>query len=96
MTLGFTPDANAPRLGISGTAHEGGCIIAEVTPGSAAEKAGLKPGDVVVAVDGKPTADILSIFRIIRAKHVGDTVAVEFLRGEKAQRVEAVLSALGR
>jgi membrane protease YdiL (CAAX protease family) len=96
MTLGFTADANAPRLGISGTAREGGCKIVAVVPGSAAEKAGLQAGDVVVAVDGKAVADIAGILRIIRRKQLGDTLAVEFLREGNAHRVEAVLTRLGR
>jgi membrane protease YdiL (CAAX protease family) len=94
MALGFTADANAPRLGVSGSAHEGGCLVTEVVPASAAEKAGLQAGDVIVAVDGKTVAGIPGIFQIIRTKRVGDTVAVEFLRDGKAQRVEAVLNAL--
>ncbi len=94
ITSGFTADANAPRLGLYGSAHDGGCLVTDVVPDSAAEKAGLQTGDVVVAVDGKPVTDIPSIFRIIRTKHLGDTVAVEFLRAGKTHRVEAVLSAL--
>jgi membrane protease YdiL (CAAX protease family) len=96
MTLGFTADANTPRLGIYGTAHERGCLVTEVAPGSPAETAGLQAGDVVVAVEGKPVADIPSIFRIIRKKHVGDPVVVDFLRAGKTHRGEAVLNVLRR
>jgi membrane protease YdiL (CAAX protease family) len=94
ITLSSTADANAPRLGMYGSAHNGGCLVTQVVPDSAAEKAGLQTGDVVVTVDGKPVTDIPSIFRIIRTKHLGDTVVVEFLRGGKTDRVEAVLQAL--
>ncbi len=96
MTWVGPSDADAPRLGMHGSAHNGGCLVTELVPGSAAEKAGLQAGDVVVAVDGKPVADIPGIFQIIRTKHLGDTVAVEFLRDGKAQRVEAVLNVLRR
>jgi membrane protease YdiL (CAAX protease family) len=96
MTWGFTADANTPRLGMSGSAYDGGCLVTQVVPGSAAEQAGLQAGDAVTSVDGKPVADIPSIFAIIRTKHVGDTVVVEFLRGGKTNRVEAVLNALGQ
>jgi S1-C subfamily serine protease len=77
-----------------GSAHNGGFLVTQVVPDSAAEKAGLQTGDVLVTVDGKPVADIQSIFAIIRTKHLGDTVVVEFLRDGKTNRVEAVLQAL--
>jgi uncharacterized protein len=96
MTWVGPAGADGPRLGMAGSAHNGGCLVTEVLPNSAAENAGLKTGDVVVAVDGKPVADISDIFQIIRTKRVGDSVAVEFLRDGKAQRVEAVLNALRR
>jgi uncharacterized protein len=94
MSWGFTGEADAPRLGLYGSAHNGGCLVTQVVPDSSAENAGLQTGDVVVTVDGKRFADIPSIFAIVRTKHAGDTVAVEFLRGGKANRVEAVLQAL--
>ncbi len=98
MTLGFTADANAPRLGVYGSAHEGGCLVTEVVPASAAEKAGLQAGDVVVAVDGKPVAEYpAGIFQIIPCAFTRGRygrLLLEFLREGKAQRVEAILIAL--
>jgi uncharacterized protein len=94
ITWVFAADANAPRLGLYGSAHNGGCLVTQVVPDSAAEKAGLQPGDVVVSVDGKPVADIPGIFQVVRTKSVGDTVAIEFQRAGETHRVEAVLSAL--
>ena len=51
-------DAAAPRLGIYGEAHEGGCLVTKVVPGSAANLAGLQVGDVVTSLDGQPVADM--------------------------------------
>ena len=36
------------------TTHTDGAVIARVEPGSAAERAGLESGDLVVAVNGAP------------------------------------------
>ena len=37
-----------------GLAFDAGVVLADVAPGSAAAKAGLEPGDVVLTLDGKP------------------------------------------
>jgi len=46
-------------FGIGATLHKGkkGPVITRVYAGSPAEKAGLKPGDIIVTVDGQPTAN---------------------------------------
>lgn len=53
----------ADGLGLS---KEGGALIAAVEPKSPAEKAGLKPGDVVLSAGGKPVKDTRDL-----ARHVG-------------------------
>ena len=51
------------RLGISfeanrsGTAAGHGCVVRSVIPGQAAQEAGLRAGDIVLAVDGVPVTD---------------------------------------
>jgi membrane protease YdiL (CAAX protease family) len=94
ITWAIAADAAAPRLGVRGEAHKGGCLVTEVAPGSTAATANLQVGDVITAVDGEPVADILRLSQVIRRKRVGDTVSVEFIRGGKAQRVDAVLKGL--
>jgi serine protease DegQ len=74
--------AKALHLGI-----QQGAFVNEVVAGSAAEKAGIKAGDVITAVDGKP----LQTFSELRAK-VGlmrpdQTVQLDLLRDGKPQRV---------
>ena len=46
--------ANAPVLGIRGDLHDKGCLLTEVVPGGAAEEAGLRVGDVIVAAGRTP------------------------------------------
>ena len=53
--LGVTlQDLSAPLASSFGRASPSGALVANVVPGSAAEKAGLKSGDVITAVDGVP------------------------------------------
>ena len=62
-----------------------------ITPGGAADKDGLKPGDVVLAVDGRTinTADELIV--AIRASQPGDTVTLKVQRGGSTQEFKVVL-----
>ena len=53
--LGVTlQDLSAPLASSFGLASPSGALVANVAPGSAADKAGLKSGDVITAVDGVP------------------------------------------
>jgi len=89
--LGIADEANGPMLGVTGDAHQGGCLVKTVAPGSAAEEAGIRPGDIVASVDGKPVTDIVTLRRIILTKGMGDQVSVEFRRGDEVHRALAVL-----
>jgi membrane protease YdiL (CAAX protease family) len=84
--------AAAPRLGVWGEAHQGGCLVTDVMSASAADSAGLKAGDVITSVDGQPVADIPDIVRIVRTHRVGDTVSVEYVRGGEAHRADVALA----
>jgi serine protease Do len=59
-------------------------ILADVAPGGPAAKAGLEPGDVVMALDGKRMENGRQ-FRInVYTRGVGEPVAIEVRRGSKA------------
>jgi serine protease Do len=57
-----------------------GALIADVTKDSPAEKAGLKPGDVVVSADGRAIEDHSALSRYIASKAPGSTVRLQILR----------------
>ncbi len=60
-----------------------GARIAQVEPGSAADKAGLKAGDIVVAVDGDPVANSTEFVVALRSNAPGDTVELTLDSGQK-------------
>jgi serine protease Do len=66
----------------------GGVIVASVTPGKPADKAGIKPQDVIVSIDGKPVKDGDELVAIISAKHPGQTVELGILRGGKKMSLQ--------
>ncbi|MBL9031969.1 MAG: PDZ domain-containing protein [Phycisphaerae bacterium] len=60
-----------------------GPTIAEIPPrDSAARAAGLRRGDAITAIDGKPTRDLNELVRILGEHQVGDEVEVSFRRGK--------------
>jgi len=66
---------------------ESGVRIASVEPGSPAEKAGLREGDVMVSYDGMAVAGIDDVHRLLTETRVGQEVPVVVLRrGEKVVR----------
>ena len=72
-------------------ADEGVAGGSGVTPGGPADNAGLRPGDVIVAFDGKPVTGPDELIVAIRSAVPGDTVAVTFERDGKEQTVDVVL-----
>jgi S1-C subfamily serine protease len=64
-----------------------------VTAGSPAEKAGLLPGDVLVALDGRTVADVKGLSAVLRSLAPGATVDITILRGGEQRRVTATLEA---
>jgi serine protease Do/serine protease DegQ len=60
-----------------------GVLITGVFDGTPAEKAGLQPGDIIVAVDGNETTSGSQLRSQIGVKKVGDSVKVSILRDGK-------------
>lgn len=60
-----------------------GIYIAQVEDFSVAQKAGLKPGDVVVKFDGKKVATVAELNKIKETHKENDEVTVEFVRDGK-------------
>jgi len=68
-----------------------GAVIGLIDNGSPADKAGLKVGDVIVAVDGKKMASATDVVNTISDKSAGDTVQVEYYRGSSKHTVSLKL-----
>jgi hypothetical protein len=67
--------------------NAGGMRLSGVTPGSPADNAGVKPGDVVVQFGDKPVTDLYSYTDALNAHKPGDVVAVVVKRGPNAEPV---------
>lgn len=65
-----------------------GAIVAELVPGGPAEKAGVQPGDVVTAVNGKKVNSSSEMTREVARTAAGDIIKLEVLREGKASTIE--------
>lgn len=71
-----------------------GVLITDILPGSAASRSTLRRGDVIVSLDGRSTASMSDLRRIIASKHVGDEVELKARREQQYFTVKVVLRAL--
>jgi serine protease Do len=64
--------------------------VVEVSPGSPAERAGIRPEDLVVALDGVPVAGVGDLQRLLVGERVGARLPVEIVRGARVLTLEVV------
>jgi putative serine protease PepD len=68
-----------------------GARVARVVPGGPADKAGIKQGDVITKVDGRPIRDPTDISATIAGKSPGDTIGVDVLRNGLTEGIDVPL-----
>lgn len=81
-------DDFADALGI---AHRRGAFVQSVEPDNAAGKAGVRPGDVIVAVDGKEVTAGQSLSYLIANKKPGERMPMALIRDGKRMTVHVTL-----
>ncbi|HEY4562012.1 MAG TPA: PDZ domain-containing protein [Thermoanaerobaculia bacterium] len=74
-----------------GVPDDAGVMVAKVEPGSPAEKAGIKVGDILTRVDGGPLKSSWDVTGKIRKLNDGQQVPVEVWRNGKAQNVTVTI-----
>lgn len=74
---------------------EEGVLLADVRPGSPAEKAGLRRGDVIVRFEGKVVKNVYDYTYALSARKPGDVVEIVVLREGKEVAVSATLASGG-
>ena len=88
IRYGALTPAAAAQLGAN---VQNGLLIGAVVPGSPAAAAGLRPRDVIVAVDGQPMNDESSLAQVLSQKKPGDTATLSIVRGGQQQDVQVTL-----
>lgn len=77
-----------------GLAAEKGALVSEVFTESPAEKAGLKPGDIITSFDGKDIKEMNDLPRLVAATATGKKVAVKVLRDGKEETLTVIVEKL--
>ncbi len=74
-----------------GTEVESGALVSRVTPGSAAEKAGLLVDDIIVRINDNKIDSSRELMNAIGLKGSGEAVEIEFVRDGRTRNVVATL-----
>lgn len=74
----------AESFGLEGSA---GTLVASVLRDGPADKAGIKPGDILVAVEGKPIKNSSEMLNLVAALPPGETVTVTVIRGKQEKSI---------
>jgi len=92
QTIKVTPAApmTLPRLGLRPTTDEekGAVLVDSVSEGGPADKAGLKKGDLIVELAGKPVKSVETYMAVMATQKPGDELEVTILRDNKRQTVK--------
>jgi serine protease Do len=73
-----------------------GVFVQSVVPGGPSDKAGIKDGDVVVAINGKPVRDGNQLVSIVTSTPVGNSLELTVVREGKRQGFKVVVADLAR
>jgi serine protease Do len=68
-----------------------GAVVVNVEKGSPAERAGLRPGDVILGFNGRKIEDSNELPRLVGATKPGEKAELEVWRGGKSQRLSATV-----
>src|SRR5271166_2635474 len=72
-----------------------GALVADVQPDAPGAKAGLRTGDVITELDGKPVTDAGQLQMTVAQKRAGDTIHLGVMRDSKPETIAVKLEALG-
>jgi Do/DeqQ family serine protease len=82
-TVGITRVADANEETLPGGGDQPGVLIVELLRGSAADRAGVEPGDVVVAIEGRPVESAAQLRNELARAAVGSRLRLTVARGRR-------------
>ena len=87
--IGATVQDVTPEISESlGLQGRKGAIVSDLTPGGPSEAAGLKPGDVVLAINGHDVTSASDLTRQVGVAHAGEVVHLQVRRDGKVQDID--------
>ena len=70
---------------------DSGALVANVTDQSPAFNAGIKPGDIIIAINGAPLGKMLEIDSVLQKYQAGNQVMMKILRGKETLELPVIL-----
>ena len=89
--LGVTIGPISEALARARNVPTGAAQVGEVSPGTAAARAGLRPNDIIVAIDGRNLRDHREVTQRILGHRPGETVRLTIQRGTQRQDLTVTL-----
>jgi serine protease Do len=85
-----------PRDGYQdfGLKSRAGALVQSLSPGGPADKAGVKPGDVVTEFNGRPVTNTTDLQKMVTAVKPGTSVAMKVMRSSKEQTLHVTVEEL--
>jgi serine protease Do len=90
VALQALDDEIARSIGLRG---RDGALVAEISAEGPAARAGVRPGDVILSVGGRPVADSRDLARVVAEHRPGARLNFEFVRDGRRMRATATLAA---
>ena len=84
----------APALKVSGASE--GVFVDDLAAGGPSEKAGMKPGDVIVSINGQTIHEGDQLIGIVTGRPVGSTLDIGVLRDRKRENFKVVVGNLAQ
>jgi serine protease Do len=92
VTIGPLTDDLAEGFGVAAMDLDGAVVLMEVNPGEPAEQAGLRAGDIVIAMDGTKLDGNQDFLQRIAIIPPGDTITLDVLQDGESGREEVTVS----
>ena len=95
--ISFTPsDTTNARALLKAAGVNEGVFVQSVAPGGPSDKAGLKDGDIIIAINGRPVKDGSELVNTVTATPVGNSVSVTVVRDNKHENYKVVVGDLAQ
>ncbi len=89
IATGRASGPGRPWLGVSANESPSGLVVERVTPDSPAKAADLRPGDIIVGVNGDKPRDLADFYRKVWMQgSAGSAIPLDLLRNDEVRRVE--------
>ena len=91
VSIGVIPQNAVDTLGLK---NREGALVAALTPGGPAAKAGIEPGDVITELNGTPVKDREALTRMVAATPPNTTVSVKVVRDKEPKTLRVTIGEL--